>query len=192
MYMSKKRSSPIQKQYKFEKDNNIYLIEVSLDDYDDIYDEWDPAPFKKRFIEKNFDDFIVSSAEDIPLNYNLNIVLYIPELKKDSNKEIAIVSAYKNYYAYVLEKIKKRRKKFRKKNVIHFLLSSFFLSIGYYYQYETANVILNVIKEGIFIGGWVFLWEVFTDLFIKRKELNTNFKLFKRLYLSEIRFIYTV
>lgn len=182
--------SPIQKQYIYEKDSNAYLIEISLDDYDDVYDEWDPAPFKKRFIEEEFDDFIVSSSEDIPMKYNLNIVLYLPENKKDRNKETAVDSAYRNYYGYMIEKINKNKIKLRKRTVFYFVLATLFLSPVFFFQYETANIVFNVIKEGILIGGWVFLWEFFTNLFIKSREINNQDKLYRRLYQSEIRFIY--
>lgn len=186
----KNKVSLIQRQYKYEKENNAFLIEISLDDYDDVYDEWDPAPFKKRFIEESFDEFIVSSAEDIPLKYKLNIVLYLPEIKKDINKEAAVESAYKNYYAYIIEKVKKSRLKFNKMNISHLLLSILLLSCGYFFKMELENIFLNVFREGILIGGWVFLWEFFTNVFIKRRELNAEYKSYIRIYQSEIRFIY--
>jgi len=182
--MRKKRSSPIQKQYRYEEESNAYLIEVSLDDYDDVYDEWDPAPFKKRFIEEGFDDFIVSSSDDIPKKYNLKIVLYIPETKKDLSKENAVESAYKNYYGYMMEKIRKSKIRLRKRTISYLLLATLFLTPGYFFQIETSNVVYNVLEEGILIGGWVFLWEFFTNLFIKSREINSM------LYDSEIQFIY--
>ena len=91
--MRKGKSRQIEKQYKFDEEKNVYMIEVSLDDYDDVYDEWDPAPFKKRFIEEDFDEFIMSSSMDIPLKFKLNIVLYIPLAMKDENKEKSVESA---------------------------------------------------------------------------------------------------
>lgn len=183
--------SQIQKQYRFEEGSDAYLIEVSLDDYDDVYNEWDPAPFKKRFIEEDFDEFIVSSSEDIPLKYNLIIVLYIPEQKKDLNKEKSVVSAYKNYYLYASEKVDRNWIKLRKKNIYYLVLATVFLSVGYIFEYGISTVLLEVIQEGVSIGGWVFLWEFFTNLFIKRKRYKVKHKIYKRLYLSDIRFIYT-
>lgn len=188
--MRKKRSSPIQKQYRYEEESNAYLIEVSLDDYDDVYDEWDPAPFKKRFIEEGFDDFIVSSSDDIPKKYNLKIVLYIPETKKDLSKENAVESAYKNYYGYMMEKIRKSKIRLRKRTISYLLLATLFLTPGYFFQIETSNVVYNVLEEGILIGGWVFLWEFFTNLFIKSREINSMHQIYERLYDSEIQFIY--
>lgn len=189
--MWRKKFSQIQKQYRFEELIDAYLIEVSLDDYDDVYDEWDPAPFKKRFIKEEFDEFIVSSSEDIPLKYSLNIVLYIPKQRRDLDKEKAVISAYKNYYLYALEKIERSMSRLRKRNISYLLLSFFFLSIGYVLQRSVSHVILDVFREGIYIGGWVFLWEFFTNVFITSRKLHTRHNLLKRLYLSDIRFVYS-
>lgn len=188
--MKDKKLSQIQSQYRFDKNRNAYLIEVSLDDYNDIYDVWDPAPFKKRFIEEQFDAFIVSSSEDIPLKYNLIIVLYLPEGKKDEGKETAVVSAYKNYYAYARQKVEKDKAKLKKRNASNLVVSILFLAAGYFIEFGYRNVLFEILKEGIFIGGWVFLWEFFTNISMTRKELNTNYKIYDRLYYSEIRFIY--
>ena len=73
---------------------------------------------------------------------------------------------------------------------MYFLLSLLLLGIGYFYLDETDKVVLNVIREGIFIGGWVFLWEAITNIFITRHELLNTIRLYKRLYLSNIRFTY--
>ena len=131
--MRKKRSSPIQKQYRYEEKSNAYLIEVSLDDYDDVY---------------------------------------------------------KNYYGYMMEKIRKSKIRLRKRTISYLLLATLFLTPGYFFQIETSNVVYNVLEEGILIGGWVFLWEFFTNLFIKSREINSMYQIYERLYDSEIQFIY--
>jgi hypothetical protein len=190
VYMRRKKQSQLLIQYRYENDTNTYLIDVALDDYDDVYDDWDPAPFKRRFIQEEFDYFIVSSAEDIPFKYNVSIVLYLPEQKMDKNKEIAVESAYRNYYSYELGKINKSRIRVSKKSLYYFLLSMFFLTLGYFLHYD-ENFVFNILKEGVIIGGWVFLWEFFTNLFIILRDLSLKYKAYRRLYESEIRFIYT-
>ncbi|NLK22232.1 MAG: hypothetical protein GX308_09220 [Epulopiscium sp.] len=180
-----------QKIYKFDETSKSYLIEVSLDDYDDVYDDWDPSPFKKRDIEDEFNDFIINSSEDIPLNFNINIVLYIPLNKKAPKKETALLSAYKNYYKYALEKLNISRLDLHKKTLYDFLFAVFLLTIGYFFFMETENIILQVIHEGIFIGGWVFLWEFFTNVFMTTSKMHNKYRLYKRLYDADIKFMYT-
>jgi hypothetical protein len=186
-----KRKNYFKKIYNFDKESNSYFINVSLDNYDDVYDDWDPSPFKKRDIENEFNDFIVNSSEDIPLKYKTTIVLYLPQSKKDENKENALRLAYQNHYGYTLERINKSMSNLFRKIAVYFFLSLFFLTIGYFFFKEVENILLNVLHEGIFIGGWVFLWQFFTDIFMTRRKIVDEYKLYKRLYDSEIKFIYS-
>ncbi|MBH1939509.1 hypothetical protein I5677_01215 [Mobilitalea sibirica] len=188
--MKKKRSSLIQKQYKYEKDSKSYLIEIGIDDYTDIYDQWDPVPFRKRFINEEFNEFILTSAEDIPRKNNIVIALYLPESKRDSNREAAVKSAYENFYLYAAAREKRNWINLRGKTIFYFTFSLLLLAFGYFYLSETEHIVFNVIREGIFIGGWVFLWESITNVFITRRELKGMINLYKRIYQSEIRFIY--
>lgn len=188
--MKRKKKSFYQKLYNFDKEDNAYKIEVSLDSYDDVYDEWDPSPFKKRDIEAEFNDFIFNSSEDIPLSFNINIVLYLPLSKKDASKEKNLLAAYLNYYEYELEKQRRKMHTLNSTTISFFILSLFFLSLGTFFFTEEQNVFLSIMQEGIFIGGWVFLWQVFTNMFIDRRELLTEYKLYQRLYTAKINFMY--
>ncbi len=186
--MRKKRY--FQKLYNYEQETNTYLIDVSLDDYDDIYDDWDPSPFKKRDIENEFNEFIVDSSDDIPFNFGISIVLYLPESKKDTQKEAALISAYNNFYQYTMERTRKQILSIHKKTLSYLLLAVLMLSLGYFFEWNSDIVMMQVIHEGIFIGGWVFLWEFFTNIFILTRDLKNEFKLYKRLYEADTRFIY--
>lgn len=179
------------KLYTFDAVSNSYFIDVSLDNYKDVFDDWDASPFKKRDIEDEFNDYIVDASEDIPLKYKISIVLHLPESKKDESKEAALRLAYQSYYAYALARFSKSFSRLFRKTTVDLLLSVFFLTIGYFFFKEDQSVFLNVLHEGIFIGGWVFLWEFFTEIIIGRRKLSEEYKLYERLYHSEIRFVYS-
>ncbi|KAB3531097.1 hypothetical protein [Alkaliphilus serpentinus] len=179
-----------QRLYKYEESTNKYLIEVSLDDYNDIYDDWDPSPFKKRDIEDEFNDFIVNSSEDIPLRFNICILLYIPLSKQNHLKERSLISAYRNFYSYAIARQNKVKSNLEQRIVSYLLFSVLFLTIGYFYSGSKSTILLKVLFEGIFIGGWVFLWEFFTSIFITRREVLEEYKTYERLLNAEIRFHY--
>jgi len=179
-----------QKIYKINDSNNSYMIEVSLEDYDDVYDDWDPSPFKKRDIEMEFNDFILDSSMDIPLKENIEIVLYLPENKKADYKEKSLKEAYKNHFYYILQRMKRQREQLNRKTVVYFALSIFFLLVVYRYLGKTEVLPLKILSEGFFVGGWVFLWEVFTNIFITGREGRHDYKICERLYNSELIFVY--
>jgi hypothetical protein len=186
-----RKKNYFKKLYNFDKESESYFIDVSLDNYEDVYDAWDPSPFKKRDIQNEFSDFIFSSSEDIPLKYKTTIVLHLPQSKKNENKEAALKSAYQNYYGYALERLKKSLSTLYHKITVYFFLSLLFLTVGYFFFKEKQSFFLDVLHEGIFIGGWVFLWEFFTEIFITRRNIVEEYKLYERLYGSEIIFVYS-
>jgi len=186
--MRKKRY--FHKLYKYNELSNTYSIEVSLDNYDDVYDDWDASPFKKRDIEDEFNDFVVNSSQDIPFNYNISILLYLPESKRDKQKEVTLISAYKNYYAYALDRLNKSKRILYEKTLSYLILSIFMLGIGYFFFKGARTIFSNILHEGIFIGGWVFLWEFFTSIIITSRELREEYKTIQRLYRAEIVFVY--
>lgn len=176
--------------YKYEEEINAYLIEVSLDSYDEVYDDWDPSPFKRRDIEDEFNDYIYNSSEDIPLNYNIGIILHLPICKKDLKKEGMLVSALRSYYTYEVERVNKKKRNLLKRTVSYLFMSIFLLSAGYFFVSESEMVILNVLHEGILIGGWVFLWEFFTNIFITLRDMQTEYRMLDRILCSMIKFVY--
>lgn len=184
-----------QKLYNFNKENNAYLIEVSLDNYEEVYDDWDPSPFKKRDIEDEFNDFIVNSSEDIPSSYNIEIVLYLSKNKKDEKKESYLISAYKNFYNYKLERLNKQKQALTNNTISHLFFSFALLSLYFFWEIFSEGkgefFISFPLKEGIMIGGWVFLWEVFTNIFIKRKEFQNEYKKYQRLAQANLKFLYS-
>lgn len=179
-----------QEAYQFDEKEKAYHIEVSLDAYEDVYDEWDPSPFKKRDIEDEFDDFIMDSSSDIPPRFNLMIDLYLPSEMKNPIKEKLLIEAYDNYYRFKYKRALKARQSLSKKVIVNFVLALVFLFIGYFYEPGLNSIFLMIIKEGLFIGGWVFLWEVFTLIFITLVEGNRALRAIHRLVNAKIRFHY--
>ncbi len=176
--------------YRFDESSHTYLMEVSLDDYDDVYDDWDPSPFKKRDIEDEFNDFILDSSEDIPLHMNVSVVLHLPESKRDREKEAILESAYRFFYGYIVQRLRRGLLNQNIRAASYLVLSLFFMSIGYFFKWEQGNMMLTVLQEGILIGGWVFLWEFITSLFITGREKVREYRLHRRLQEAEVRFVY--
>jgi hypothetical protein len=179
-----------QNSYKFDSDLKAYIIAVSLGSYDDVYDDWDPSPFKKRDIEDEFSDFITDSALDIPLRYNIAIKLHLPESIRNDKKEVLLKKAYTNHFRFLLGRLYRHKKKLREKLMAYSSLALLFLLLAYSRPIWTEHLALEIIREGVFVGGWVFLWEVFTLLFITFCEEKIHENHLNRLLHARIEFLY--
>ena len=100
----------IYERYKFDKENQAYIISVALDDYNDVFDDWDPSPFKLRDIEDEFLDFLWDAVEDIPKRYALIFELSIPSMMRNESKEKQLKSALEHQFDYMISRnVRKRR-----------------------------------------------------------------------------------
>ena len=189
--MRKKKKTILDKLYSYDKKNNAYVIEVSLDKYEDIYNEWDPTPFRKRDIEPEFVDYLLDSSYDIPYKYNLDLKLYLPKSKEDEKKERNAKAAIKSYFGYMLE----RNKRSLLTSVSRCAKSLFigFLLFLFYYIMSTENVgdyISKIIVEGIGILGWVALWDVGEEFLFTLINKYNKRKAIKRLSEAKVEFVY--
>ena len=188
--MKRKKKSILDRLYSYDKRNNAYKIEISLDKYEDIYNEWDPTPFRKRDIEEEFIKYVIDSSGDIPMRYNLDLDLYLPENMYDEKKERNAKAAIKSYFTYLLD----RNKRTLLTSVARCLRSAFIgvilLCVYYFSLQNTAVDLGRVLVEGISILWWVALWDVGEELLL---HLITNFnkrRNLKRLSRAKVEFIY--
>jgi hypothetical protein len=72
--------------YEREQATNAFIIATATERYTDIFNELDPAPFKKRDINQDLRVFLEDWPADIPLKYNVilqfNLLKDAPDPKK--------------------------------------------------------------------------------------------------------------
>ncbi|WP_025435829.1 hypothetical protein [Peptoclostridium acidaminophilum] len=188
----KKKMDYFRKVYKYDDEAKAYIIEASLDDYTEILNGWDPSPVRWRDIEPEFKFFLEECAHDIPLRYPLEILLHLPESVKNSKKEKLTQEAIKNNFEFLTHLESKDLRQRNKKSAIYVVMAFVFLSAAYTLQDTgiSENVLMSILLEGIFIGGWVFLWEAFSLVFIYNQDVRRNLREMRRFSKAQITFKY--
>jgi len=82
--MFKKKKNYLKQIYKMNPDTNAYIIEVSLIDYNEIFNGWDPSPIKRRDVDPELISFLEECDSDIPLEFPLELMFYLPEDQYDN------------------------------------------------------------------------------------------------------------
>lgn len=187
--MKKKRFNYLKKVYKVEASSKTFIIEISLDDYNDIFNEWDPAPFRRRDIDPDLNHFLIDSSEDIPLKYPLKLCFFIPQNARDTTKEELAKSGLKNFFDFLISDLIRKLRILRQKGTIYIFTSFTFLTLASILKTKlNVGILSDTLLEGLFIGGWVFLWEAFTLFFFSSYDLYRELKIYKRLSISNIQF----
>ncbi len=189
--MFKKKKNYLKQIYKVNPETNAYIIEISLVDYNEIFNGWDPSPIKRRDLDPDLLNFMEVCSSDIPLDYPLELQFYMPEDQYDEKKEELSRVGVKNNFDFTVHFIRKEIAQIRRKTVFYIIMAIAFLSVGYLSSKEIeAGFFTSILLEGLSIGGWVFLWEAFSLFFFSRQEVHGRLKTYIRFQNTEISFKY--
>lgn len=177
--------------YTVDPDTGDYIIDIALKNYSDIFNTWDSAVYNIRDLDTSLKSFLRECAYDIDWHHNVVLRFNMLNQKKDESVEKTIEQGIRNHYNYSLFTTKRKLAERRKKTMLYIVASMMFTVLALYFQNTKEIQIVNgIILQGLTVGGWVFLWEAFSLLFIQNGEIRREKKKFKRLLNAPIRFRY--
>jgi|ASRP01.1.fsa_nt_gi hypothetical protein len=182
----------LDKLFRFDKKANAYIIDIFIKDYESLYSDLDFSPLKNKDLNDEFIDHLENSIEDIPFKYNLLININMPENLYDEIKEKRGIKEIKNYFLYLYRKKIREIHAVYKSAIISFILGIlliFTVSI-IKKKISVTQLIWEIVIEGFNIGGWVFLWEFFSLLFLEPNKEKIKIKQYQRILDSQIRYTY--
>ena len=175
--------------YSIDKANNAYMIEADLDQYSDIFSEWDPAPFKRRELDPDLRLYLEGSSDEIPFRYPIEICFTLPPGSRDEAMEAEIRQGIKNSITFQLYLLKKEVRLTNGRTIRYVLAGLGTLWVARLLaEVAEANDVLAVATEGLFIGGWVFLWEAVSLFFFSNRDLYYQYRTYQRFRKSLVIF----
>lgn len=175
--------------YEIDTATHYYMIEVRLDHYADIFNEWDSAPFKRRDLDPALALYLEGSSDEIPFRYPIEFVFVLPLASRNLSIEQETQKGLQNSLAFKLYLLKKELRKTNAQMLQFVLLGLVFLwaSTTFSTQVEKAGLLPTLI-EGLAIIGWVLLWEAVSIFFFTNRELYHCYKTYKRLQNAPVIF----
>lgn len=157
---------------KFDNTDRL-LIEVALDKYEDIFNEWDPAPFKRRDIDPALREFLEECSSEISLKHPLAIAFFLPKSGVDQEKQHKCIEGLKNYFLFNRYLIEKQIRLAFFAVIKHFFIGLTFLFVAVVFEKQfEQTILLSIFDQGLFIGGWLFVWEAISSAAIKNLQLK--------------------
>jgi len=184
-----KKKNAFQNLYNINPETQAYMIEVSLDDYAELFNGWDASALRRKDLEPELLNYLEQAAYEIPLREKLELVFYLPKELKNEDKESRSLTGIKNNFHVVLFFIDKTLKKIYRQIATYITLSTFFIFTAYFIR-DISNIQLafSIIIEGLFIGGWFLLWESFNLFFFSSYETRHRKKIYEKFLNSSIYF----
>ncbi len=189
--MKAKKIELLRKVYDKNEETQAFVIKALITKYTDIFNDLDPSPLRKRDLDQDFINYLVSCSLDIPLKYKTELHFVCPKEIADAAKEERAKAGIGTYCNLTMLTLREELKKSYKRAAGYILIFIALVSIAFAFgpNFE-KHVITETLREGIFIGGWVFLWEAIAIVFMKNKKMISEYKRYERLEDSPVEFIY--
>jgi hypothetical protein len=177
--------------YTIDRISGDYVIEISLKDYDEVFNTWDSSVYNIRDLDASLKSFLEEFSYEIDSNHKIKLVFKMRDEVKDSNMEKKIELSIHNYYKYRKFVITKQTNQNRRKALIYIFVSILFTILSSSFQFSIEKkVIQELISLNLTVGSWVFLWEAFSLLFMQSGDLFKRKKHYKRIITAPILFRY--
>lgn len=183
----------LKKLYGYDKANNTFKIDVQLEDYRDAYSDWDYSPFNNRDLDDDLIEYLIECSTEIPFRYGLVINYHILKSSYDKMREERSILGMHNFFLYQLRKLNNQRMRVVGDMFTFGTIGTILLTGAFYMPtFFKGSFVVTILSEGLFIGGWVMFWEVFSAWFFSLKSIKIKRKHFMRLHKAEIVFTYDI
>lgn len=192
IFKSLKNEIKLDELFRFEEETNSYIIDISVDHYESLYSTLDFSPFKNRDLDDEFIIYLEDSVEDIPFKYNFLLNINVLQDVYDQVKEAKGRKEIKHYFLYLHKKKKREICEVYRSAMGNFILGVLFIFAVSIIKknISVTHLIWEIIIEGFYVGGWVFLWEFFSLLFLDSSKGKRKLKQYKRILDSKISYTY--
>ncbi len=188
MAMRTQNAKILESIYEREGPGGAFIITTRVDDYSELFNYLDPAPFRRRDLDQDFLNYVNQCSEEIPLEYQVSLQIQLPGDKRDEEKEERVRRGIKSYYVHWdLAEQRKIHRSHQYSLVYAVIGLLFILSVNFIVP--DMEYLSTLIYEGLHVGGWVFLWEAFAELAFKSRDISQNKRRIRRAADAPIRFI---
>jgi hypothetical protein len=186
-----KRDVSLKKIYRQNPETKAYLIEVALDRYEEIFNEWDPAPYKRRDLNPALLRYLEDSSEDVPFHNDVELLFKAPAQISNDSKEWSALDGLKTWLACAEDAARKSLRRLRTRSLTYLGAAAVLLTVvAYLSRIHVESLWLTVVRDGLTIGSWVFAWELISIFLFRRVELLRELKKWKRLAKAQVSFTY--
>jgi hypothetical protein len=139
-----------------------HRIELNLREVGQLFNTMDPAPFPEKDLDNDAEEFILSWAQEFPLDEPLVLVVHLKEFPSDHEPQPVIEKGVHHYFAYRarLNRLEFRRllKEGRHSLIVGILFLAVCLTAGHALGGDESGTFRSIVSESLTIAGWVAMW----------------------------------
>ena len=163
-------------------------ISLWLDDYNDLFSDFDPRLYSQRTLSQDFLSELERSIKEIePDHFTLNLLM--PKNLRKLDDETIIKRRLKEHFKKHALLLQKEHNKLVIKGTILTVIGFVLMAAAtYLYHYTTANLIYSFLTILFEPAGWFTVWYGLDHVFYFRKAKRPEFEFYTKMSTAEIKF----
>jgi hypothetical protein len=164
------------------RDNNILF---TLDEYDDIFSDFDSADYAVRSLSGDFMNECRKASLDKKNVFNL--IFLANKIKRDKTDELHIIKRLEHHFDKHYREKKKELYNIKKTGILWFIFGGLIMSLAMVFHYQEGFIfdVLVIFSEP---AGWFMFWEGLAKIFIEAKKEMHDFEFYKKMSVAKIMF----
>ena len=147
----------------YHEEDGQYLVEIRLNEIRQLFNSFDPAPFREKDLESSAETYIVDSVQEFHLDTPITLVLHLPQSACTDEAASSVPAAIHHYFLYRAEITSKELRFTLQQGRIALVIGLVFLFLCIAAQQliaslEKTGLMWSIIEEGFLISGWVAMW----------------------------------
>lgn len=138
-------------------------IEVKIRDLSQLFNSMDPSPFHEKDLDDDAVEFIVGWSREFPPQAVLRLVIHLETLPGQGDPQAIVREAVQNFFRYKAGLTRRELRRMMSLGRTSLAIGLSFLAgcvvVGELVrQWWGEGTLQFVVREGLYIGGWVAMW----------------------------------
>jgi hypothetical protein len=150
----------------YQKEDGKVIIGINLSSLAQLYNSFDPAPFHEKELDRDAEQYIVDTVNDLPAKTEFRLVIHLPPELMGTREAGHVIPAIRHHFEYrMLVADRKFRARFRHGRWA-MLIGFSFLAIALVARQLVTHIdnhLAGILAaDALLIIGWAAMWEPVT------------------------------
>ncbi len=169
---------------------NSYDMGFWLDEYDDLFSDFDPRHYSKKQISDDFLFELKRRFREVPKNHKINVNLYLPKVVRNQKIEIATRKRIREHFEFEIKNLDKKRTKRKKTGIIYLVVGVAILATNAYIEWELSeDRLISLFGFILSPAGWFSTWTSFERFIFDPSDETEKREFYLRMQKTGVNFL---
>lgn len=166
------------------KQGNISLV---LQDYNDIFSDFDPRTYSDRALSDDFLSECKKAARNKEAEVELRLLM--PKIRRNLNDEFKIKKRLKSHFEHHFKEKELEIKKIRNQGISWFIIGAILMMVATFLkQMQSKNFLIILLEVMLEPAGWFSFWEGLVKVLITSGQIQPEYEFYRKMARANIGF----